>query len=69
MRRPCGAAEDGPGAFQPTIPFDQKYRIPEDHARDVEFFRDHYFGTDGEDDPDAWRRIDAAWAAGATGSP
>jgi hypothetical protein len=62
-----GAADpDGPGAFQPTLPFDGKYRVPEDHAREVEFFREHYYGTDGEDDPDAWRRIDAAWAAGAT---
>ena len=60
------AAHDGPGAFPSTLPFDQKYQIPEDHARDVEFFREHYYGTDGEDDPDAWRRIDAAWAAGGT---
>jgi glyoxylase-like metal-dependent hydrolase (beta-lactamase superfamily II) len=60
------AALDGLSAFKPTIPFDLKYQISEDDARRVEFFREQYFGTDGEDDPDAWRRIDAAWAAGAT---
>jgi hypothetical protein len=59
------ASDDLPGT-DTTIPFDPKYQITEDVARDVEFFRDHYFGPGGgDDDPEDWRRIDNAWAVGA----
>ena len=40
------ASDDLPGT-DTMIPFDPKYQITEDVARDVEFFRDHYFGPGG----------------------
>ena len=45
-----------------ALPFDKKYRITWDAARELEFFQDLYFGAGGEED---WRRIDGEWAAGA----
>jgi hypothetical protein len=56
-----GAASAG---FDRSQPFDSKYRIAQDDAQGLEFFRDRYFGS-GRDESDAWRRIDGDWMAGA----
>ena len=50
--------------FDGSMPFDQKYGIKQDTAAEIEFYREHYFGS-GPEDPDAWRRIDNAWTGGA----
>jgi hypothetical protein len=52
------------GEFDRTRPFDEKYRVAEGEARTVDFYRDHYYGSGGQDAED-WRRIDGEWAAGA----
>jgi hypothetical protein len=50
--------------FDPSRPFDPKYQLGQDAAHADAFFRDHYLGAEGAD-PDAWRRIDSTWLAGA----
>jgi hypothetical protein len=59
-----GDQGDGP-RFDPSLPFDQKYRIDQDFARETDFFRDHYFGASADGDPEAWRRIDDDWMSRA----
>jgi Metallo-beta-lactamase superfamily len=50
--------------FDPSSPFDAKYRIPPADAHGLEFFCDHYFGS-SQGDAEAWRRIESEWASGA----
>jgi beta-lactamase superfamily II metal-dependent hydrolase len=73
-------AADGPqdGApCGPSWPFDHGLRIPEDEARGMPFFRDHYYasagcngngcpGRDGDHGQSAWRRIDGDWLGAAS---
>lgn len=56
-------------------PFGVRYRIPEQAARSVPFFQDHYWADDapdapslaqrGEEGEQGWRRIDDSWMNGA----
>jgi hypothetical protein len=60
-------AQDDPGVrpeFDPARPFDRKYQLDPAAAGADPFFREHYLGS-GDDDPEAWRRIDSTWMAGA----
>ena len=56
------------GDFQhgedPSRPFNSKYEIGLNLAQEINFFRDHYFGS-GDNDVESWRRIDAFWMTGA----
>ena len=56
-------AGDG-SRFDPSLPFDVKYRITPEDARSMDFYQAHYFGW-GAGDSEAWRRIDGDWSAGA----
>jgi glyoxylase-like metal-dependent hydrolase (beta-lactamase superfamily II) len=58
-----GAAA-GPVEFEPSAPFDPKYRVSMTAAAGVPFFRTHYFGS-GPGDADGWRRIDGTALDGA----
>jgi hypothetical protein len=53
----------------PDGPFGPLQTIPMAVAREMDFFKQRYWGTAaaGGDDRDAWRRIDAAWLEGAPG--
>ena len=51
------AAESDEGQGEAVSPFGTLYAIPVAVARDLPFFREHYWGTFGAQ----WRRIDAAW--------
>jgi hypothetical protein len=60
-------AQGDPGVrsdFDPALPFDRKYQLDPAAAGADAFFHDHYLGAEGND-PDAWRRIDSTWMAGA----
>lgn len=59
---PAAALALGGGETDVSQPFDPRFRIDATIARDVEFFRDHYFGRGDVDD---WRRIGGAWTATA----
>ena len=48
----------------PTVPFDSKFQIQVDDAEEVDFFRDHYFGSQPHD-RESWRRIDCEGITGA----
>jgi hypothetical protein len=48
-----------------ALPFDQKYQILWEKAKQIEFFQDHYFGSEDSQTAQAWRRIDGEWAAGS----
>lgn len=50
--------------FDPTLPVDAKYQISAEQAQSMDFFRDHYLGS-ANSDPEAWRRIQGEWMAGA----
>lgn len=56
----------GGGDTDVSQPFDSRFRIDATVARDVEFFRDHYFGGSDGGNRDDWRRIGDAWTATAT---
>jgi hypothetical protein len=61
------AQEEDPGVrpdFDPALPFDRKYQVEPAVAEAEAFFREHYLGS-AAGDPDAWRRIDSTWMAGA----
>ncbi|MFO0908930.1 MAG: hypothetical protein U0794_11320 [Isosphaeraceae bacterium] len=56
---------DASRALNRSRPFDQKYQVREEDAKDVEFYRDHYYGT-GDPDRDAWRWIASEWVDAAS---
>src|SRR5262245_15491710 len=55
-----GAAGAESVGFEPSQPFDRKYRIAPGDAARQDFFREHYL-----DERDAWRRLAGEWLAGA----
>ena len=48
-----------------AMPFDRKYQVTWEKAKEVEFFQDHYFGCENAQQIEDWRRIDGEWAAGS----
>ncbi len=43
-----------------TLPFDGRWSMPVEEAKEMEFFQNHYFGT-AEAPDQKWRSIDTAW--------
>ncbi len=65
-----GAAAIDPGyaeslATDRLRPFDQKFVVPWEDAKRVEFFLEHYFETGSVEQGQEWRRIDSEWTEGS----
>jgi hypothetical protein len=68
VRSAFGLSEDNPapsfqGGDDPDRPFQPLNDIPFSVAREMDFFKQHYWRTDSKDDE--WRRIDGAWLQGS----
>jgi hypothetical protein len=58
-----GDRDDVRPDFDRAAPFEAKYKIGKDEARNVNFFREHYLGTDNGS---GWRTIEGEWTGGAS---